>query len=98
MPRLEKSEVKKVIGRRLALECSRLELSQIAAAEVAGCSRRSWGYYESGSSTLDSVQLSALDRAGFDVLYIVTGRRSRRTRVVERADGGKALALPPTSI
>lgn len=75
MPRLEKTEAKEAIGRRLALECSRLELTQAAAAAIVGCSRRSWIYYEAGSSSLDSLQLSLLDPAGFDVLYIVTGRR-----------------------
>jgi transcriptional regulator with XRE-family HTH domain len=98
VPRLEKTEAKEAIGRRLAQECSRLKLSQSAAAAIVGCSRRSWGYYESGSSSLDSLQLALLDPAGFDVLYIVTGRRSRRVGIVERPNGGKALALPAGSI
>ena len=83
MPRMEKTEAKELIGRRLGIECSRLALSQKTAAAIAGCSRRSWNYYEAGCNTPDSVQLAAMDQAGFDILFIITGRRSRRVRIAE---------------
>lgn len=67
--------MKDAIGRRLALECSRLELTGGEAATIAGCSRRTWCYYESGQSSPDAAALARLDKQGFDVLYIITGRR-----------------------
>jgi transcriptional regulator with XRE-family HTH domain len=70
--------MKDVIGRRLAIECSRLGFTGAKAAEVAGCSRRTWVNYESGDTTPDAVMLNRLDKLGFDVLFIVTGRRIRR--------------------
>jgi transcriptional regulator with XRE-family HTH domain len=70
--------MKDVIGRRLAIECSRLGLTDGKAAEAAGCSRRTWVNYESGNTTPDAVMLNRLDKLGFDVLFIVTGRRIRR--------------------
>nr|WP_031943399.1 helix-turn-helix transcriptional regulator [Pseudomonas sp. NFPP33]AGH89265.1 putative transcriptional regulator [uncultured bacterium] len=70
--------MKDVIGRRLAIECSRLGFTGAKAAEAAGCSRRTWVNYESGDTTPDAVMLNRLDKLGFDVLFIVTGRRIRR--------------------
>lgn len=70
--------MKGVIGRRLAIECSSLGFTGAKAAEAAGCSRRTWVNYESGDTTPDAVMLNRLDKLGFDVLFIVTGRRIRR--------------------
>ncbi len=70
--------MKQVIGRRLAMECSRLGLTGTKAAADAGCSRRTWCHYESGTTTPDAVLLNRLDKLGFDVLFIITGRRIRR--------------------
>lgn len=67
--------MKEAIGRRLTLESSRLGLTGAEAAAGAGCSRRTWCYYESGKSCPDAVALARLDKVGFDVLYIITGRR-----------------------
>ncbi|UTH38939.1 helix-turn-helix domain-containing protein (plasmid) [Pseudomonas sp. KHPS1] len=69
--------MKEAIGRRLALESSRLGLTGGEAAAGACCSRRTWCYYESGRSSPDAVALARLDKLGFDVLYIITGRRDR---------------------
>lgn len=49
--------MKDVIGRRLAIECSRLGLTDGKAAKAAGCSRRTWVNYESGNTTPDAVML-----------------------------------------
>lgn len=75
--------MKEVIGRRLSVECERLGLSVTQAAADAGCSRRTWCYYESGSTTPDAVFLNRLDAMGFDVLFIITGRRVRRVIAVQ---------------
>lgn len=70
--------MKEVIGRRLSIECNRLGLTVTKAAADAGCSRRTWCYYESGSTMPDAVILNRLDAMGFDVMFIITGRRTRQ--------------------
>ena len=55
-------------------------LTGAEAAAGAGCSRRTWCYYESGRSSPDAVALARLDKLGFDVLYIITGRRGETNR------------------
>lgn len=70
--------MKAAIGRRLSIECNRLGLTVTKAAADAGCSRRTWCHYESGSTTPDAVTLNRLDAMGFDVMFIITGRRVRR--------------------
>ncbi|NCT81339.1 helix-turn-helix transcriptional regulator [Pseudomonas stutzeri] len=72
---MEDDEAKKAIGRRISSEAARLDLSGTAAAVRAGCSRRTWLHYESGATTPDAAMLRRLDALGFDVLYLVTGRR-----------------------
>ncbi len=69
--------MKGVIGRRLSAECSRIGLTATQAAKDSGCSRRTWCNYESGDTTPDAVLLNRLDAMGFDVLFIITGRRVR---------------------
>lgn len=77
---IEDEEAKKAIGRRLSREAARLELSGTAAAAQAGCCRRTWVHYESGATTPDAAMLRRLDALGFDVLYLVTGRRGGERR------------------
>ena len=77
MPRKEPSEIAARIGGRLRVEASRLRLNGTEAATAAGCSRRTWLYYEAGESLPDAEQLNRLALAGFDVLYVVTGQRRR---------------------
>ncbi|EPL60407.1 TraP putative transcriptional regulator [Stutzerimonas stutzeri B1SMN1] len=68
--------MKEAVGRRLTLEASRLGLTGTETAAGIGCSRRTWCYYEAGKSCPDAVALARLDKLGFDVLYVITGRRS----------------------
>ena len=75
---VEDVHAKKEIGRRLVAEAGALDLTATAAADMAGCSRRTWFSYESGDTTPDAVMLRRLDELGFDVQFLVTGRRSRR--------------------
>lgn len=70
------TQVKKDIGRRLVEQAGRMDLTGTVAAEMAGCSRRTGIYYESGATTPDAAMLYRLYALGFDVLYLVTGRRS----------------------
>ncbi len=69
--------MKEAVGRRLTLEASRLGLTGTETAARIGCARRTWCYYEAGKSCPDAVALARLDKLGFDVLYVITGRRSK---------------------
>ena len=69
--------MKEAVGRRLTLEASRLGLTGTETAARIGCARRTWCYYEAGESCPDAIALARLDKLGFDVLYVITGRRSK---------------------
>lgn len=64
------------IGRRLKEERESLALSQSEFAELVGASRRTAIAWEKGDSSPTGVQLSVLADHGFDVLYILTGKRT----------------------
>ncbi|WP_434077481.1 helix-turn-helix domain-containing protein [Pseudomonas aeruginosa] len=93
MPRKEPGDVATRIGQRLRAECVRLRLSTDDASAAAGCSRRTWQYFESGQSLPDAEQLYQLALVGFDVLFVVTGRRPYRVLQVE--EDGSAVLTPP---
>jgi transcriptional regulator with XRE-family HTH domain len=63
------------IGSRLREEAGRKKLHAAALGAVMGCSRRAVVYYFNGRYTLDAVQLFRLFEAGFDIFYIVLGKR-----------------------
>ena len=65
------------IGKRLREERERLGLSQPAFAAVAGTTKQTLFSWETGKTAPDGFQLEALATAGADVLYILTGQRSR---------------------
>ena len=65
------------IGRRLSRESARLNLTGTETARIMERSRRTVCYYEQGTGCPDAQALGLLDQAGFDVLFIVTGRRSK---------------------
>lgn len=68
--------VKAEIGERLRLERKRLGLTQVDLTDKIDAGRLSMISFECGRSTLRADQLAVLDQLGFDILYIVTGRRS----------------------
>lgn len=74
MANMSVSALKRAIGRRIALECVRLDLTGQDAASRLGCSRRTWCNYEAGYSCPDAVMLNGMHRLGFDLVYIVTGQ------------------------
>lgn len=53
----------------------RLDLGQEALAQLVGVHRNAQSNYERNARVPDAEYLAALDGAGADVLYIVTGRR-----------------------
>lgn len=69
------------IGERLREERERLGLSQTEAADiaanagVAGATRQSQALYEKGKRMPDAAYLAAIQAAGYNVLYILTGQR-----------------------
>ncbi len=63
---------------RLKEERGRTGLTQADLAEIASISREMLGKYERGAAEPGVGVLMDLDRAGVDVLYLVTGRRTPR--------------------
>jgi transcriptional regulator with XRE-family HTH domain len=73
------------IGERLRAERERLGLSQQEFSAVGGVHLKSQGNYEHGKrGAPDADYLAAIDEAGADVLYILTGRRGTALTPDER--------------
>lgn len=68
-------EVRQQIGQRLLEERVRLGLTQQALADGIGAPRVSFVKYEAGQSSPAAETLVALEGAGFDVRYVLTGLR-----------------------
>lgn len=66
------------VGERLREERMRLGLNQDAFAQLGGITRNTQGSYEKGERNPDSVYLTAVLKAGVDVLYVLTGGRMKR--------------------
>lgn len=79
-------------------ERKRLGLSQEAFSALGGSSKPSQVRYESGERSPDGLYLSALAAHGVDVLFVLTGLRSRRSAAMfgQLADlaGIEPLKLP----
>lgn len=65
------------IGDRLFEERKRLKLSQMAMGEIGGVHSNAQRNYEKGTRNPDAAYLSAVAAKGVDVLYVLTGQRSR---------------------
>ncbi|WP_434707260.1 helix-turn-helix transcriptional regulator [Pseudomonas sp. R1-1] len=63
------------VGERLREERTRLGLNQDAFAQQGGITRNTQGSYEKSERNPDSAYLTAVARAGVDVLYVLTGVR-----------------------
>jgi len=68
-------EVRQQIGQRLLEERARLGLTQQALADAIGAPRVSFVKYEAGQSSPAAETLVALEGAGVDVRYVLTGLR-----------------------
>lgn len=68
-------EVRQQIGLRLLEERGRLGLTQQAIADVIGVPRVSFVKYEGGHTSPSAETLAALEGAGVDVRYVLTGLR-----------------------
>lgn len=72
-----------VINVRLREERERLGLTQKDVAAHVAMTSRAQVMYESGERSPDTKYLAALDQIGFDVLYILTGKRSQSVTELE---------------
>lgn len=72
------------IGSRLVAERNRLGMSQTDLRNRMGVGKNTQVNYESGKSAPDALYLAALDRLGFDVLYIITGDRATGSQLSEQ--------------
>lgn len=70
--------VDRLFAERFKEERVRSGLTQADLAEIADVSREMIGKYERGAAEPGSGVLVDLDRAGLDVLYVLTGRRTPR--------------------
>lgn len=62
-----------MIGDRLKEERERLKMTQPQFAEAAGAAKRTLIEWEKGTTSPNAVQLSALQKIGVDVFYVLTG-------------------------
>ena len=85
------------VGERIRAERERLRLNQTAFADLAGVSKNTQINYEKGNRSPDTDYLTALDGAGVDTFYVLTGRRID-TRVpeslAEPSAGNGSLSVP----
>ncbi|SDS48713.1 Transcriptional regulator, contains XRE-family HTH domain [Halopseudomonas litoralis] len=63
------------IGSRLRELRKEQGQTQEALAEAVGVTKKTQGVYERGERSPDAMYLAAMDRLGFDILYLVTGVR-----------------------
>ena len=66
-------------GDRLREERMMLGLKQEEFAQLGGVNRNTQGSYEKGERNPDTAYLTAVAKAGVDVLYVVTGVRGSST-------------------
>lgn len=95
METTDQQQVRAEIGERLREERKRLKLTVEAAVRDLDVGRTAYFSYEGGSAVPGADVLNRMDRCGFDVSYVVTGRR-----VLAPADENAQLvarmaALPP---
>jgi transcriptional regulator with XRE-family HTH domain len=71
-----------MIGDRLRDERKRFKLNQTQSGELCGVQKQTFVRWELGDSFIPADKLALLGENGFDVLYIVTGRREPEGEVV----------------
>lgn len=74
---MEKCTQMSGIGDRLFEERKRLKLSQQAMGEIGGVHANAQRNYEKGVRSPDAAYLAAVAAKGVDVLYVLTGQRSK---------------------
>lgn len=96
-----------MIGIRLKEERERLGLTQPDFAKAAGAAKRTLIEWEKGTTSPNTVQLSALSKIGVDVYYVITGEPnlffadddSKTKQLIEQHEArGAATAKAPAAI
>lgn len=91
-----KNPITEKIGRRIRENRKRNGLTQGQVAALADISLGAQHRYESGTADAGATYLAHLAKAGFDVLWLVTGERCRETLSPETADlVGIFESMPP---
>lgn len=82
------------IGSRLREERDRLGLTQTEVGDIAGVTKNTQRLYETDQRSPKADYLAALDAAGVDVSYVLTGRRGLEAGVTAQrvADGAPVAA------
>jgi transcriptional regulator with XRE-family HTH domain len=84
------------MGSRLRTERKRLDLSQHDLGVIGGIEANAQGLYERGKRFPNAGYLGAIDKAGVDILFVITGTRKVRsldsvsagdTKVLDELDG-----------
>jgi len=71
-----KSLLSMTFATRLREERIRLGLTQKQLGEAGGVRMQAQSHYENEQRRPDSDYLAAIDKAGVDILYVITGRRT----------------------
>ncbi|QNM96409.1 helix-turn-helix domain-containing protein [Chitinimonas koreensis] len=74
---IENLDISSAIGQRLQTERLRMNMTQRQTAEVIGRSLLTYGKYELGETSPNADALHILHTKGFDVFFIVTGKKSK---------------------
>lgn len=83
------------VGARLKDERKRLGLSQTALAKIGGVARSSQSYFEAGTHLPGGAYLIAINPAGVDVQFVLTGVRRQPLSQAEQVLIEKYRALTP---
>jgi DNA-binding XRE family transcriptional regulator len=70
------SELRRLIGQRVADERVRLGYTQVQLAEKLGMTRRGLAFWEGGYSTPNAEDLAQMLPLGFDIAFVLTGWRA----------------------
>jgi transcriptional regulator with XRE-family HTH domain len=81
------------IQQRIKSERERLGLTQTALADAIGSTKRSVINWEGGAASPPAEAVANMANAGADVLYILTGQRSKPVAEVELLPEGERIML-----
>lgn len=71
---------------RLKDERKRLKLTQVKAAEIIQKLEASWIRYEKHGDPLNQDQIYALEKAGFDMSYVLFGKRIENNQTISEVE------------
>lgn len=81
------------INERLREERERLGFSQEAFGAIGGVRKQAQHMYEAGTRRPDSDYLQCISKVGADVLYVLTGQRSKSVAEIELLPEDERIVL-----